>query len=548
MTNNISIVLGQLNFHVGNVEANIKKIKSSIKLAVTTFQADLIIFPELALTGYPPEDLLFHQGLKKQVQNALDEIMVLSESIGIIIGFPDIQDDVMYNAAGLFYKGECLLLHHKLYLPNYGVFDEPRYFTSGETPACITFKGCQLGILICEDIWVDSPIKALKQQGAELIITINASPFDYHKLVKRQHLLQQHATLNSLAIIYVQTVGGQDELVFDGGSMVVNPMGQIVHTAQFFAEALMPVKYDIVTRNFIPPYFQAQAMTSEAAVYHALVIGIKDYVHKNGFKGVTLGLSGGIDSALTLVLAVDALGADQVNAVMMPSQFTSKMSLDDAAKLAETVKVNYEIIPIDKIVAAFTTTLKPLFKDRPTDTTEENIQARCRGTLLMALSNKHNWLVLTTGNKSEMAVGYATLYGDMAGGFAVLKDVPKQLVYKLANYRNQFSPIIPERIITRAPSAELAPNQQDSDSLPSYDMLDEIIECYIEKDMDRDAIINHGFTPEIVDRILTLIDRSEYKRRQAPPGIRITPRSLSRDRRYPITSGFCHQTTRDEKH
>lgn len=540
MTEKITIVLGQLNFQVGNILANLDKMREAIAVATTTLNADLIIFPELAITGYPPEDLLFHTGFKLQVAQALTVIAELSHHIGIIIGYPNYQADGIYNAAGLFYQGHCQFLYHKRVLPNYGVFDEQRYFKPGTIVTPFHFKGYCLGILICEDIWDNEGISALKMQGAELIITINASPFDYKKLHRRQTLLSAHAHTQQVAMLYVQTVGGQDDLIFDGGSMAVAANGQITHTAPFFAEQLFLLDYLPAQKTFFSSQRQATLLSPEAHIYQALVLGIKDYAHKNHFSQVGIGLSGGIDSALTFMLAVDALGADKVHAVMMPSIYTSTMSLEDAATLVHHVGAHYHELEINTLMTTLQNTLHPFFTNLPVDQTEENLQARCRGLLLMALSNKYQWLILTTGNKSELAVGYATLYGDMAGGYAVLKDVPKQWVYRLAHYRNQQSTVIPARILTRPPSAELAFHQLDSDKLPPYDILDAIIECYVEYDMDYASIIKAGYNPEVVAHILKQIDSNEYKRRQSPPGPKITTRAFTRERRYPITSGFRH--------
>jgi len=542
MAEKLTILLAQLNFHVGNISGNLKKIEHSIHSAVNQFQADMIVFPELAITGYPPKDLLFHPSLATQVQEALHVITNLSQNIAIIIGFPDYTDQHIYNAAGFFYQGQCLSIHHKQFLPNRGVFDEKRYFSSGKTANVIPFKGHQIGILICEDIWQQEPIQQLKKQFADIVISINASPFDYQKLAQRQALLTDHASKHQVNIMYVQTVGGQDDLIFDGGSMAITPQGKISHQAILFEEALLPIQCDSGKQIMTPANHYPQPMPLEGQMLAALTLGIKDYVSKNGFKEVVLGLSGGIDSALTLYLAVTALGAAKVHAVMMPSAFTSSMSLEDAKKLAGNLNIDYQILPITDIYEQFDHTLSAAFSGQTPDTTEENLQARIRGMLLMALSNKFGWLVLTTGNKSEMAVGYATLYGDMAGGFAVLKDVSKQMVYRLSNYCNRLQTIIPPRIITRPPSAELAHNQQDSDNLPSYDILDNILEAYIEHDRSRQQIIEQGFDAQLVDQVLSLVDRNEYKRRQAPPGPRVTPRALSDDRRYPITLGFKHQS------
>ena len=436
-------------------------------------------------------------------------------------------------------KGKIQKIYYKNRLPNYGVFDEKRYFEPGNKSCILDLMGIPTALSICEDIWEPAPCAQAKADGAVLMI-INASPFHINKRELREKMLKKRAIENDLNIIYVNLVGGQDELIFDGGSMVVNDRGKIDFKAPQFQEGLYLIEFEYDGRgHFIcPEKLLHHHLTKEERIYQALVLGVNNYVGKNNFKGAIIGLSGGIDSALTLCIAVDALGKENVEVLMMPSAYTADMSIEDARNQAENLDVKYHIIPIDKPFKAFNESLQPVFSNMPVDTTEENIQARIRGTLLMAVSNKSGKLVLTTGNKSEMSVGYATLYGDMAGGFAPLKDIPKKLVYRLATWRNQQSPVIPQRTIDRAPTAELRENQLDEDTLPPYEILDPILERYIELDQSPEEIIKAGFNREIVQKIVMLVDRNEYKRRQAAPGIRISQRAFGRDRRYPITSGY----------
>jgi NAD+ synthase (glutamine-hydrolysing) len=428
-------------------------------------------------------------------------------------------------------------VYHKQKLPNYGVFDEQRYFTAGEKPCVFEFKGQFFGLSICEDVWHSDIVQATKDAGAEILLTLNASPFHVGKAQQRENLICSHAQVAQIPIVYVNAIGGQDELVFDGASFVANANGEIVFRAEEFIEQIGVVEFENGSFKHIPPHPPSKG-GEVASIYKALVRGTADFVRKNGFKGAILGLSGGIDSALVLALAVDALGAENVEVVSLPSKYTLGMSNDDAKMQARTLGVRYHNIPIEPAVTAFTEMLAATFAESPPDTTEENIQARCRGVVLMAMSNKQRLLLLTTGNKSEMSVGYATLYGDMCGGFAPIKDVPKLLVYELARYRNSLSSVIPERVLTRAPSAELSPNQCDSDSLPPYEILDPILARYIEQDQSADEIIAAGFSPEDVKRAISLVDSSEYKRRQSAVGIRISERAFGRDRRYPIASGY----------
>ncbi len=528
-------ILAQLNFLTGDVDGNCQQIIDTIAQAKTE-NADVIIFPELALCGYPPEDLLLRHDFLQKINKALLKIQEQSHDIYCIVGYPRQTKNGIYNSAAIFHHGELVTYYDKQCLPNYGVFDEQRYFKAGTEPCVIEIANIKLGILICEDLWQPAPIAQAKQAGAQMIVSLNASPFDYAKPEQRYQTLRKRQKETGLPIMYVNLVGGQDSLVFDGASFALNKRGEFAAFAHFFKPQSLSVKVDAL-KDFSPTEVTPFPATDEI-VYQALVLGVRDYITKNGFKGAVLGLSGGIDSALTLAIAVDAIGAENVQAVMMPSRYTADMSLQDAETEANTLGIKYSVITIERPFMSFVDLLKDEFANLPTDTTEENIQARCRGVLLMAISNKTGKLVLTTGNKSEMSVGYATLYGDMAGGFAVLKDVPKMLVYQLANYRNRISPVIPQRVIDRPPSAELAPDQLDENSLPPYSILDAIIERYVEQDQSIKEIILAGFDRATVERVVQMIKRNEYKRRQAAPGPRVTPRAYDRDRRYPITSGF----------
>jgi NAD+ synthase (glutamine-hydrolysing) len=532
---NLKIALAQINFLVGNIAANVDGIIKAANTARDELGADMIVFPELIVTGYPAEDLLFRADFIEEANNAIHHIAESVDDIALVIGFPELADGKLYNSAIVLHQGVTLACYRKQALPNYGVFDERRYFTPGNQPCVFEFNGSFIGLTICEDVWQKGIIDGNKQAGAELLLTLNASPFNVGKMHQREAVICSQVKAAQIPLVYVNQVGGQDELIFDGASFVVDAEGKIVYRAEEFQEYLGVVEFK---DNQPIPTTCVPLDEKIASVYHALVLGVKDYVHKNGFGGAILGLSGGIDSALVLALAVDALGSDKVEAVLMPSRYTQDMSNEDAILEAEKLGVKYHIIPIEPAVNAFTSMLSDVFAGMKKDTTEENIQARCRGVILMAMSNKQGKLLLTTGNKSEMSVGYATLYGDMAGGFAPIKDVPKILVYQLARYRNSLSPVIPERVITRPPSAELAPDQVDEDSLPPYEILDAILERYVEKDQSADEIIAAGFSREHVTRAINLVDRNEYKRRQSPPGIRITTKAFGRDRRYPITSGY----------
>ena len=527
----MKIALAQINSIVGDITGNADKIIEYANRAVQN-GASLMMTPELALCGYPPEDLLFRNDFNVACELALNRIAKTLPNITLLIGHPHLQHGNLFNAASLINNGQIFATYHKQALPNHSVFDEERYFTAGQTPLIFEHEGTKFGVIICADGWEAGPAMQAKQAGAQILLSLNASPYHMDKLETRYEILAERAIETSLSIVYLNLVGGQDELVFDGGSFVLNDAGKVVQQLPNFVENLSFVEF---IRHQPVPAEILPKLTLEAAVYHALTLGLADYVNKNGFPSVVLGLSGGIDSALTLAIAVDALGAERVKVVLMSSEFTASMSVDDAIEMANLVGVKYSQIPIKDLFNLFCDTLKPEFGDLAFDTAEENLQARIRGMLLMALSNKFGSIVLTTGNKSEMAVGYSTLYGDMAGGFSLLKDVPKTLVYKLAEYRNRQSPVIPTRIITRAPSAELRANQTDQDSLPPYEILDAIMQAYVEEDLSRATIMQMGFSEKDVNRVTNLIDRNEYKRRQAPVGVRITQRGFGKDRRYPIT-------------
>ncbi|HEQ1857544.1 TPA: NAD+ synthase [Providencia alcalifaciens] len=534
MSRKLNISLAQLNWLVGDIEGNCDRMLQTVEEQAEN--TDIVMFSELALTGYSPEDLLFRHDFEERCTAQLKRLQQASGQCGIIVGHPWYEDNEIYNALSFFYEGKLLARYFKQELPNYGVFDEPRYFTAAEKTCVVEFKGYQLGLLICEDIWYDEPIDAVKGAGAELVLTINASPYDLNKEHIRSDLLVEHAQRTGLPIVYLNQVGGQDELVFDGGSKVLANKGKQVYQMAEFAEQVATVTFDDV--KLVTEQPKQPEPSQIAQVYQALVLATRDYINKNGFNGAILGLSGGIDSGLTVAIAADAIGKDRVQAVMMPFRYTSEMSIHDAKEQAELLGVEFDIVSIEPMFDAFMAQLQPMFEGTQPDTTEENLQARCRAVILMAMSNKRRRLVLTTSNKSESAVGYSTLYGDMAGGFDVLKDVPKTLVFELAKYRNTISPAIPQRVIDRPPSAELAPGQLDQDSLPPYDVLDAILDGYVEKDLSVADLIKLGFDREIVRKVVRLVDINEYKRRQAPVGPRITMRNFGKDRRYPITSGF----------
>ncbi len=535
----MKIALAQVDLAVGDIAGNTSKIIETAERARLEQQAELVVFPELSVCGYPPEDLLFHSGFRKRTEEAVAEIRDAVRGIAILIGFPEYVEDDIYNSCAVFADGELLAGYRKQLLPNYRVFDEERYFTSGKEASVFRLGGIAIGLTICEDVWRPGPIAAARSAGAECIIAINGSPYEVDTQLRREATVQARIAESQVPVLYLNMVGGQDELVFDGGTFVMDASGEVCARAPAFEEALVTVELNASATGVDPVVGEiAGHLPLEQSVYKALVAGTRDYVEKHGFPGVVIGLSGGIDSALVLSVACDALGADRVRAVMMPFRYTSTMSQEDASNQAATLGVRYDVIPIEPIYEATVGQLQPLFEGRDEDVTEENIQARCRGLLLMAISNKTGRMLLTTGNKSEMAVGYATLYGDMAGGFAPIKDCSKSLVYRLARYRNTLSEVIPERVITREPSAELRADQKDSASLPDYDVLDPILAAFIEEDLSVDEITDRGFDRDIVVRVLEMVKRNEYKRRQAPPGIRISGRAFGRDWRYPITSGY----------
>ena len=561
----MKIAIAQFNCTVGDLAGNVERILDFAARARAQ-GADLMVTPELALCGYPPEDLLLRGDFFRSCDVALERLAAKVAGITVVVGHPRQVDGKRYNAASVIQNGRVAATYHKHALPNYTVFDEERYFDSDDRPCVFRAGGVNFGVNICEDTWGrQGPLlanpgaegrelnlginicadswaavapRAARAAGAEVLLVLNASPYHLRKQHSRYDVMRERVAENGVPLVYVNMVGGQDELVFDGASFVLSREGEIMHQLPLFKEALGIVT---IENGDAQPGEIVPERALEAEVYDALCLGVRDYVGKNGFPGVLLGLSGGIDSALTLAVAVDALGADKVRAVMMPSQYTASISREDACAQAEALKVRYTEIAIKPVFDTFLAALAEEFKGLPQDTTEENLQSRIRGTLLMALSNKGGSIVLTTGNKSEMGTGYATLYGDMAGGFGVLKDISKMMVYRLANYRNGISPVIPQRVITRPPSAELRPNQVDQDSLPPYDVLDAIMEAYVEHNLGPREIEAAGFARKDVERVIHLLRISEYKRRQAPIGIRITPRGFGKDWRYPITNRYRHQ-------
>jgi len=541
MTQNVTVVMGQIDPIVGDISGNVDLIIAASKRAKSESQADIIVFPEMTITGYPPEDLLLRDELYVQVNNALNRLCEEIKDIVCVVGYP-MMDDLgeRFNMAAWIEDGQIQASYMKQNLPNYSVFDEKRYFTAGSQPCVVEYNGIRFGLLICEDIWKITPSTQTKDAGADVILNLNASPFSEEKHQDRIATLQRRINEIKKPIIYVNQIGGQDDLVFDGGSFAMSADGEVCVQSPEFKTDLTLVKLVKQAESVVMlEGVKAELYEGEARIYEALKTGVKDYVAKNGFPGVLLGLSGGIDSALTLAIAVDALGAENVEAVMMPFRYTAEISKEDAAQQAQTMAVKYQSIPIEPMYTAFEAGLVDTLSGTETDLTEENLQARIRGTLLMAISNKTGKMVLATSNKSEVAVGYSTLYGDMVGGFSPLKDVPKTLVYRLAQYRNTLSECIPERVITRPPSAELRPDQMDQDSLPDYDVLDEVIKQYVRLDKTPDEIVSQGFDEQEVHKVIRLINRSEYKRRQASPGVKITQRAFGRDRRYPITSHYC---------
>jgi NAD+ synthase (glutamine-hydrolysing) len=578
----VRIALAQINSTVGDVEDNVRRIKSFIEQARAA-GADLVVFPELAVPGYPPEDLLLKPSLIAANQEALDDIAPLTGGLTVILGYADADDD-LYNAAAILHDGHLASVYHKHYLPNYGVFDEDRYFRPGEDHDIFERNGVVFGVSVCEDIWYPTgPPAAQAQAGAHLLINISASPYHADKSASRERMLATRAADSVAIVVFCNLVGGQDELIFDGASVIVDERGEVIARGPQFKEHLLVVDLDVtnvfrqrlhdprrrkmplpsaiigaqsqITRISLPAeptgkqyhplrHFPiTERLPRVEEIYRALVLGTRDYTHKNGFEKAVIGLSGGVDSALVACIAADALGAENVTGVSMPSRYSAEISGTDAAQLADNLGINFMVIPIEKPFQAYLDTLAEPFAGQEAGVAEENLQARTRGNLLMALSNKFGWLVLTTGNKSEMSVGYATLYGDMAGGFAVIKDVPKQLVYELAHWRNEQAEIaaIPERVLTRAPTAELRYDQKDSDTLPPYEVLDPILQAYVEEDRALADIVAMGYDETLVRRVIHMVDRNEYKRRQAPPGIKITPRAFGKDRRLPITNRFHPQ-------
>ena len=532
------IALAQFSPHIGNLEANAQKMLEQANEAKKQ-NADLIIFPELSSIGYPAEDLLLRPSLTKRTQQVFEQLKTVKDIV-MVFGFVNqTEDGQRYNAAAVMKDGQVLGVYNKQNLPNYSVFDEKRYFTEGHQHLVFEYLGHKFGVLICEDVWSLSTVQQLAQLNVETALVLNASPYEVGKPQHRVETMSALAKQMNLNLVYANQVGGQDDLIFDGTSFVIAKNGSIVLQAESFKESLYFAEYEAEQQAFkanaLPP-----ALDTMAEIYQSLVMATRDYVQRSGFPGVILGLSGGIDSALTLAIAADAIGADKVQAVMMPYTYTAQISVEDAAEQAKSMGVTFGIAEINPIVNSIMQTLYPFFGNSPADATEENLQARARGTLLMGLSNKFGNLVLSTGNKSELAVGYCTLYGDMVGGFAVLKDVYKTIVFELAKYRNSISdkPVIPERVITRPPSAELRPDQKDQDSLPPYDVLDAILYAYIEEDMSQDDIIAKGFDAEVVKKVIRLVDFNEYKRRQGAIGPRISSRAFSRERRYPIMNGW----------
>ena len=531
--------MAQINTRVGDFAGNTSRIIDVVTKACAQYDNPLVIFPELTLIGYPPEDLLLRPSVADIVECHLNRLCKeLPSGAWVFIGYPRAEAEGLYNAMGVLHEGKIVAEYHKQELPNYQVFDEKRYFKRGKNKACvISIENIPVGLSICEDIWAPNPTAQAALHGAKLLININSSPFHVGKQIERHDLVSFRAEELGLSIVYVNQVGAQDELVFDGGSFAVNNRGEIVSAAKTFEEDLYWTRIDnsLTDLHFIP-FNLPEPMPTIETIWQALVLGLRDYVQKNGFPSVILGLSGGVDSALTFALAVDALGAEKVEAIMMPFRYTSPISIEDAKEQANNLGIKLKIISIESVYEAFVDSLSEEFSGLSPDITEENLQARCRGVILMSISNKKGSLVLTTGNKTEMAVGYSTLYGDMAGGFDVLKDVPKMLVYELCKYRNGISECIPVRVLDRPPSAELAPDQTDQDSLPPYQILDEILELYIEKDQSMENIVSLGYVSEHVEKAIRLVDQNEYKRRQAPVGVRISKRGFGRDRRYPITS------------
>ncbi len=539
----LRVALAQDDFPVGDIENNIKK---HILLAQQAQRSavDIVVFPELSITGYSPEDLLLNPHFIEKSNAALNELCKKIHDIYCLVSHPLKTSEGLFNACSMIYNGKIIAQYRKQHLPNYGVFDERRYFLPGNEFSILEIKNIKIGLLICEDIWHPDTVLAAKKHGAELILSPNASPFEKNKHEKRQRALAKSAQLANIPIVYVNIAGAQDDLIFDGGSMVVDATGKIACFAGFFNKNLLITDFTHTTTRVNVTLLDFSIAQEKERLYNALIMGTRDYIQKNHFKGALVGVSGGIDSALTLAIAVDALGADKVKAIILPSRYTSTLSMEEALMLVENLGVSHEIFSIDTTFDSFLSTLKPFLTEENninkqiTSITEQNLQARCRGVIMMAIANQTANIVLTTGNRSELAVGYTTLYGDMAGGLSILSDLPKTLVYQLAHYRNTLSPVIPERTLTRAPTAELAPDQKDSDSLPPYDILDAILEKFIDHNHNADEIVAAGFDRAVVEHVIALVYRNEYKRRQAPIGLRLHPKAFGRDRRYPVTCGF----------
>jgi NAD+ synthase (glutamine-hydrolysing) len=535
MAQQLIFALAQLNLWVGDIEGNVEKIIAASVRARDELKADLLACTELSLIGYPPDDLLLRSAMPRSIEEGVQRLLREVSGITLVVGLPEYSGGSLFNAAYVIRDGVVVARYRKQHLPNYGVFDERRHFRPGHAPCVFELGGRKIGITICEDIWVPQPAAQARDAGAELLVNLNASPFHIGKTAERRRTLDSRVAETGLPVLYVNGVGGQDDVVFDGDSMALRADGSLAFSAPLFEEGLYPVRWD---GGRVEGSLRDESGPPEAVVYRALVQSVRDYVNRNGFPGALIGLSGGIDSALVAAIAADALGPERVWGVSMPSRYTADMSNDDARLQAELQGIRYSVLPIEPAFEAFNATLAETFAGRPVDITEENLQSRSRGMLLMALSNKFGNVVLTTGNKSEMAVGYATLYGDMCGGFAPIKDVYKTLVFQLARYRNTISPVIPERVITRPPSAELRPDQKDSDSLPPYEVLDPILEAYVERQLSIPEIVALGFEEAVVKRVASLVRRSEYKRRQAPPGPKVTRCAFGRERRYPITAAY----------
>ena len=542
MSQALRLAMSQTNFCVGDIAGNTERIIQTAAQVAAADSADILVFPELAVTGYPPEDLLFRPGLFRRVELSMKAIAKAAPELVVVVGYPERDGDNIFNSCAVLHGGSQIANYRKRELPNYAVFDEKRYFVPGQTDGSFEYKGIRFGLSICEDIWNPANATSNARNDAAFIININASPYHSNKVEERRNAVKASISSAGVPVAYINMVGGQDELVFDGGSFAMDANGEIAAQAPAFDEAILTLTLERTAQGIAISGPSATLEVDEANIYAALVLGVRDYVHKNRFRGCVLGLSGGIDSALTLAVAVDALGPDAVTAISMPSKYTASMSIEDAKQQAATLGCEFHVVAIEDVVNSFTETLAPLLPPEAPAVTAENLQARSRGVILMGFSNASGSIVLATGNKSEMAVGYATLYGDMAGGFAPLKDIPKTLVYRLSKWRNRDGEIIPNRVIERPPTAELAPDQKDSDSLPPYDVLDPILERYIERDMTPREIAEDGFDIDTARRVAQMVDRNEYKRRQAAPGVRITKRAFGRDRRMPITSRYDEQT------